>query len=290
MAAPAQLQLSQRIEAWVHAAADVRTAVNCRPRGPLQSVSLARVMDGDTIAIRNGEPVRVIGINAPELGREGRPDEAGAVAARDMLQALLSESQRIWLVQDQERYDRYGRQLAHVYADPGGSPVAVELLRQGLGWHVAIPPNLALQDCYAAAEAEARARQRGVWGPLATEVTAVQALREGGFARVDLTIERVVSSRTGWWLETDGPLVLQLRSADLDHFVDPAATAGYSVAKVKHAAVHPHPPSWVGERWRVRGWIVDRSASRAVQSEGHAPLVLQLRHPAMVEMRVRPEK
>lgn len=276
---------------WSGPARAAESGVDCRPQGPLQSVSLKRVIDGDSIAVRNGEPLRLIGINTPELGRGDLPDEPGAAEALQALQALLAGRQRIWLAQDRERYDRYGRQLAHVYADPAEPPVAEQLLRQGLGWRVAVPPNLALQDCLAAAEDEARHRGRGLWASLpgsggtprpVSAPVPVAELDSAGFARIDLTIRKTVATARGWWLETEGPLVLQLDRADLVYFAEPRG----EISPVPAASAGVEPESWRGQRWRVRGWVVDRSQSAAVTRHGHAPLLLRLRHPAMIERRV----
>ena len=43
--------------------------------GALQNVEVARVVDGDTVRLRDGRSVRLIGINAPELAHNGRTTE-----------------------------------------------------------------------------------------------------------------------------------------------------------------------------------------------------------------------
>lgn len=269
----------------------------CRPQGPLQSASLARVVDGDSITIRKGEPLRLIGINTPELGRDGMPDEPGAVAAKRALEQLLAGRKRIWLAADREAHDRYGRRLAHVYTDPAAEPVAADLLRQGLGWRVAVPPNLALQNCLSTAERQARRERRGVWAA-ASAPTAAAEVRfaaappvphatsvRPGFARVGVTIVDVIEDSTGWWLETGDRLVLRIDRADLHHFELAAETEAVGDDGGAGAAVGADPLAWIGQRWYVRGWIVDRSGSAAARS-GHAPLLLQLRHPSMLEQTV----
>lgn len=64
----------------------------CRPTGALQNVEVARVVDGDTVRLRDGRSVRLIGINAPELAHNGRTTEPFAEAAKQRLQALVSAS------------------------------------------------------------------------------------------------------------------------------------------------------------------------------------------------------
>lgn len=64
-----------------------------------QQVVVRQVVDGDTLRLVDGRSVRLIGINAPEIGRKGRTSEPYAEAARRRLQALVNASDgRIGLV------------------------------------------------------------------------------------------------------------------------------------------------------------------------------------------------
>lgn len=68
-----------------------------------QQVAVRQVLDGDTVRLSDGRSVRLIGINAPELGRKGRPSEPYAEAARQRLQALIKASDgRVGLVRGAE--------------------------------------------------------------------------------------------------------------------------------------------------------------------------------------------
>jgi micrococcal nuclease len=88
------------------------------------------VLDGDTVILQNNQHVRLIGINAPELGKDGAPDQPLATRTRDRL-AQLMRGQRVTLAFERERQDHYGRLLAHVYL-PDGRDVEEILLREGL--------------------------------------------------------------------------------------------------------------------------------------------------------------
>lgn len=90
--------------------------------------STVSVYDGDTITI-DGERIRILGLDAPELGRGARcPEEARAAeAARDELQRLLRGAE---ITLQRDGTDRYGRTLANVYAD--GRDVARALIAGGL--------------------------------------------------------------------------------------------------------------------------------------------------------------
>lgn len=78
-----------------------------------QWVAVRQVVDGDTLRLVDGRSVRLIGINAPEMGRKGRTSEPYAEAARRRLQALVkANDDRVGLVPGVEGKDKYGRTLA----------------------------------------------------------------------------------------------------------------------------------------------------------------------------------
>ena len=60
------------------------------PASQLEAVSVQRVVDGDTVRLRDGRSVRMIGLNTPELGKKGRSDEPFAMAARKRLEMLVA--------------------------------------------------------------------------------------------------------------------------------------------------------------------------------------------------------
>ena len=51
----------------------------CPIPGKLPTYNVRKVVDGDTLRLVDGRSVRLIGLNAPELARKGRPK---ALAAR----------------------------------------------------------------------------------------------------------------------------------------------------------------------------------------------------------------
>lgn len=248
-------------------------AQECAPSGTLQPVRVEYVIDGDTFALKDGRPVRLIGINAPETGHRDRPGEPLGAAAKAGLAKLLPRGSMAYLQPGGEPRDRYGRQLAHVFRSEAGAgaesfeSVEAALLRDGLAQHIAIPPNTDFVDCLAAAERSARAAGRGLWREayFAPRDARMLTVADAGYRRVRVKVEAVQRDRHGWWLETGGPLVLRL---------DDRAAAEFAVK----------PKDWIGRTLVVRGWIRDRSADKSVRQRGFAPLLLPLQHPAMVEM------
>lgn len=74
---------------WLSAA---QAEVFCPAPASLAQVHVQRVVDGDTVRLKDGRSVRMIGLNAPETGKKGLSDEPYAVAARQRLQALVQAS------------------------------------------------------------------------------------------------------------------------------------------------------------------------------------------------------
>ncbi len=254
-----RLKKALLVGAFFVAACQVHAASSCAPPGPLTQVQVANVIDGDTLALSDGRRVRLIGINAPELARDGRPAEPFARAARQRLQDLVAANgQRISLSVGQDPSDRYGRVLAHAFGGDGQSFEAV-LIGAGLALHVAIAPNVALAGCLAEHEARARAGRSGLWQRL----TAVPAadLRQPGFALVEVSVARVERNRGGLWLETDEDLVLHVPAKAMERFEVQALQA------------------MVGRTVEVRGWVIERRQKRP-----GARWLMPLSHPSMLAL------
>lgn len=239
------------------------TLAFCPAPGELPSVAVQRVVDGDTLRLEDGRSVRLIGLNSPELGRQGRSAEPFAVAARRRLGELVAASGgRIGLRLGREAQDRYGRTLAHAY-DGQGRNLEAQLLAEGLGYLVAVAPNVALVDCQQAAERSARQARAGLWRQ--APVQAPEQLRAGGFALIQGRVARVERNRGGLWLELDGSLVLR---------VAPEMLAGFDERLLR---------GLVGRRVEARGWVIDRARRGGVKPQ-QARWMLPLTHAAMLEV------
>ena len=123
--------------------------------------TVARIGDGDTLDLRSGARVRLVQIDAPELG-EG---ECHARESKVELERLATPGQRVELEPDSQldAIDRYGRLLRYVFV--ADTNVNVELVRRG-----AAAPYFRSGDegKYADelldAVADARDAGRGMWG------------------------------------------------------------------------------------------------------------------------------
>ena len=121
------------------------------------SCVVGRVIDGDTFVCRDGERVRLLLVNTPEMGREpyGR-------LAREALLGMIPPGTRVGLATDVERRDVYGRLLAHVRT-PSGLWVNHELARRGYAEVMVVPPNVRRIEEIRAAARLAREERAGFW-------------------------------------------------------------------------------------------------------------------------------
>ena len=215
-----------------------------------------RVYDGDSLQLASGEKVRIIGLNAPERERDGRPAQTFAHETRDALRRFLQKNEnRVLLRYDQQRHDRHGRLLAHVYSINKQS-VSVELLRNGYAAWLVVPPNTWNLDCYRKAEMEARAVQRGIWSLPKGNVLDASAMsvNDIGFKLVQGRVREIkhTTHSTWWYLDQ---LSVRIDEEDADNF------SGLDVSKILNRPVI------------VRGWVY---------AYGGRP-AMRLRHPAMLE-------
>ncbi len=130
-----------------------------RTQGPLR---VTRVIDGDTLELENGTRVRLLGVDAPEMGGSTGTPEPGALAARDWLHRRL-HGQPVYLENGPQPVDVRGRRLAWV-TDTDGQLVNEALLEAGharlvTSWD--LPP--ALSSRLHRAAARARVAGRGIW-------------------------------------------------------------------------------------------------------------------------------
>lgn len=121
---------------------------------------VARVIDGDTIVLENGEKVRYIGIDTPETKHPSKPVEYYGKEATEA-NCRLVENKTVRLEFDAQERDRYGRLLAYVYVDT--TFVNAELVKQGYAKVSTYPPNVKYQDVFLKLEREAREEGRGLW-------------------------------------------------------------------------------------------------------------------------------
>ena len=129
------------------------------------SAVVARVIDGDTIELVNGQRVRLVQIDTPE-----KPEECYGDAASALTRRLLPAGTKVRIEQDPglDQVDRYQRKLAYVWK--GQEDVNVTLVREGAAgvWFYGGKRGRYAKELLQATE-QARSEHRGLWAacPLA---------------------------------------------------------------------------------------------------------------------------
>ena len=151
-------------------------------------ILVSKVIDGDTLRLANGEKVRLLGIDTPEMyesdklfrdaQRTGEDIETIMAMGRETYNFTrgLVEGKRVRLEFDVEKRDKYGRLLAHVhipmnqlhhlkdYKDLSMLELFLnaEILKQGYAEVMVILPNLKYADYFQELYQEARENKRGL--------------------------------------------------------------------------------------------------------------------------------
>lgn len=220
-----------------------------------EGVTVRHVVDGDSVILTDQRQVRLIGINAPEFGKHGKPDEPLAVVARDRLRALV-QGRDVRLVLEEEQRDHYGRWLAHLLL-PDDTSVEEILIKEGLASAIAIPPNVGQVRRLFDAEAIARTARRGIWGSAYSTPLTAESLTTShtGFHFVRGRVTHVGRSQKYVYLDMGPRFALRIAHADWKQYF------------------HNRPEDWRGTRIEARGWI----------SEQNERLHMGIGHPAMLQ-------
>jgi micrococcal nuclease len=119
-----------------------------------EALYCVKVLDGDTIELDNGETVRLIGIDAPELF------EPGGDIARDYLSCLVLGKELILETRGEDR-DAYDRLLRYVYVDT--VCVNEEMVKNGYSEVRYLSENDPNRKYYIQLEIEAETKKAGLW-------------------------------------------------------------------------------------------------------------------------------
>ncbi len=147
------------------------------------------VIDGDTVRLADGREVRLVGLQAPKLGlgREGFEDWPLSQDAKVRLADMVLE-RTVTLAFGGTRQDRYGRLLAHLFAEDG-SWVQARMIAAGMARTYSFADNRACVGELLAFEGDARFDQRGIW---ADDHYAPRLARDtGGLLRLVNTFQLV---------------------------------------------------------------------------------------------------
>ncbi|MCX5706313.1 MAG: thermonuclease family protein [Candidatus Omnitrophica bacterium] len=157
-----------------HSKEEVKFSIHLGRAYDYTDILVTRAVDGDTLKLENGERVRLIGIDTPEmhesnkLFRDAKRTNQDIKTIKDLGQRSyeftrrLVEGKRVSLEFDVEGQDRYGRLLAYVYLKDG-TFVNAEIVKQGYASLMTIPPNVKYADTFVKLYREAREGGKGLW-------------------------------------------------------------------------------------------------------------------------------
>ena len=259
--------LKQKASSWTSFAfialsfcSQIAYADNCTTGHFKETVKVTLVYDGDTIKLNDGRKLRLIGINTPERGRDGQKDQPFYLAAKSQLQQIIIENKnQLKVIFGKEKRDRYKRFLAHIFTSKGEN-IAATLLKKGLGFSIAIPPNIQFLSCYKEAEREAKHYKRGIWNHAysnSIEASSISKLNLG-FQRVTGVVQRVGESRSSYWLNLEKNVALRVLKKDLPYFKA------------------FHPTSLLKQPLTARGWIYQKNNE----------FRMNVRHPASLQRQI----
>jgi len=131
--------------------------------GSLPSSGLVvAVFDGDTVLLADGNKVRYLGIDAPEVAHDKDPADCFGNEARKA-NADWVLHKKVRLEYDKERVDSYGRLLAYVFT-PDGKCVNAEMTRAGYACVLRFSDPFSRFKELLDLQREAIRSHRGMWG------------------------------------------------------------------------------------------------------------------------------
>jgi endonuclease YncB( thermonuclease family) len=226
-----------------------------------ETSTIKYIVDGDTVHLKDGRKVRLIGINTPEVARGTRAAEPFAAEAKNVLSALFKENKTVSLVYGEEKFDHYDRLLAHVYT-AGGKNVQTVLLKQGYARSITFPPNSHYSACYLQQEREARCSKKGLWKKIKPLNAKKLDDTRIGFQLVKGKLVNININKKGIWLNLDNKLTVGIR---------PDNQPLFDINRLY---------KMLNQKIVVRGWLnKNKKASATIP-----PYYIRARHPSSLQL------
>ena len=193
---------------------------SCQVGEVSETVAVKFVYDGDTLYLKDGRKIRIIGINTPEMKHHKQTAEAFSAEATEALRELLyKNNNQIQLQIGIDAYDRYSRQLAHVFL-VDGTNVSEWMLEHGFATTLFIPPNLGYLNCYTKAEKMAQNKQLNIWKLPRFNLHVADLIDKDrtGYLRVVGRISRVKRNKKSVIVYLRGGIRIKIVESDLHYF------------------------------------------------------------------------
>ncbi|MGR8978955.1 MAG: thermonuclease family protein [Gammaproteobacteria bacterium] len=195
-----------------------------------------KVYDGDTLVLEDGRKIRLLGVNAPEVEHKDKPADAGGEEAKRWLAGKL-QSAKIRLETDVEKFDKYGRTLAHVFTDKN-EHINLQLVEKGFAAVSLFPPNLLYAERLINAGKRAESARSGIWSKAQYAVIPADKLSDQGhpgWTRIQGRVVDIRRSRKFVYLKLSSRLQARIEKRWLFLF--------------------PNPDEYLGKTIEVRGWL-----------------------------------
>ena len=217
--------------------------------------NVRKVYDGDTVLLTNGQKVRFLGINTPEVEGRNKSAEPGGEEAKNWLSGQL-KNKKIRLESDVEKKDKYGRLLAHVFTEDGAH-LNLELVKAGLAAVNIHPPNLKYVDTLLTVQEKAENARRGLWAYkhyASQPFTQLQGSDYKGWKRVIGVVKQIKQTRRNIYLQFSDDFSIKIERRFKDLF--------------------PTLDRYRGGKIEVRGWL-NKSKNRYTMLVRHPSSIIK---------------
>ena len=206
---------------------------------------VTEVVDADTIVLKSGEKIRLIGMQGPKLplGRPGYPTWPLGEEAKAALEELL-QGREVGLAFGGTQMDRYGRLLGQLYRDDG-LWVQGTMVSDGWARVYSFDDNRACVTELLALERQARAARKNIWGHPYYAIRSPEQLDDAqdSYQLVEGTVQEVAVVRGRAYLNFGADWRQDFTVTLSPDAVDLFLSEGLD------------PQDYEGKRLRVRGWI-----------------------------------
>lgn len=198
--------------------------------------AVKKVYDGDTILLSNGNKVRFLGVNTPEVEGRHKSAQAGGEEAKQWLINKLTNT-KVRLETDVEKKDKYGRLLAHVFTE-AKEHLNLQLVEKGLATVNIYPSSIKYTDELIKAGQQAERNKLGVWQYKEYAAKPVEKIKGSSFKGW----QRVVGK------------VKNIQHARKYSYLNLSDNFGLKIDR-KTVRLFPKLESYIGKQVEARGWI-----------------------------------
>ncbi|GLS92505.1 hypothetical protein GCM10007916_35770 [Psychromonas marina] len=193
---------------------------DCPPVEWDETVILKTINDGDTVTLDNDRRIRFIGINTPEINhRELSQSDPYALEAKGLLERYIRPGDKLHLVYDKTKQDKYGRKLAYVYSKTGRN-LGLLQLKAGFAQHWVIGKNDKFWRCFQDAQQQAKLRKRALWSDFKPLSAKRLQKSDKGYTYISGRISDKQQTNKGLTLILDRSLSVFIRKSNVKQFSD----------------------------------------------------------------------